>query len=238
MTPTTQGPRARYREQTRAEIKEAALRQLAEGGLAAIALTRIAKEMGMSGPALYRYFANRDDLLSALIRDAYDDLAEAIGVAAEACAVASQRARLHALADAFRAWGVEQPHRYLLIAGPPLPGYSAPADTVARARAALGPFLSVFVAGEPSGPAVRLVEQMTAWAEREPAVASWAEQYTELPASGSGVGRALAGAVLAWSQMHGAVSLEVAGQFTGMGHDPGTLLDAQIDALADAFRLD
>ncbi|WP_220270026.1 TetR/AcrR family transcriptional regulator [Marinitenerispora sediminis] len=68
MAPTG-GPRSRYREQTRAEIKAIALRQLAEGGIAAVALTRIAKELGLSGPALYRYFANRDDLLTALIRD-------------------------------------------------------------------------------------------------------------------------------------------------------------------------
>ncbi|MFD7945124.1 TetR family transcriptional regulator, partial [Streptomyces sp. NPDC059744] len=55
MVQAQQGPRARYREQTRSEIKEAALRQLAEGGVAALALTRIAKDMGLSGPALYRY---------------------------------------------------------------------------------------------------------------------------------------------------------------------------------------
>ena len=59
MTGRTQSPRARYREQTRAEIKEIALRQLAEGGTAAVALTRIAKEVGLSGPALYRYFDSR-----------------------------------------------------------------------------------------------------------------------------------------------------------------------------------
>ncbi|MEU2632441.1 helix-turn-helix domain-containing protein, partial [Kitasatospora sp. NPDC007106] len=77
----TTGPRARYREQTRAEIKDAALRQLAEGGTAALALVKIAKELGMSGPALYRYFASRDDLLGALISDAYEDAAAAVAAA-------------------------------------------------------------------------------------------------------------------------------------------------------------
>jgi hypothetical protein len=55
--------------------------------------------------------------------------------------------------------------------------------------------------------------------------------------SGAAAGAALAGTVLAWSQLHGTVSLEVAGQYAGMGHRAGTLLAAQIDSLADAFRL-
>lgn len=86
MAAAAEGPRARYREQTRAEIKAVALRQLAEGGVSAVALTRIAKELGLSGPALYRYFAGRDDLLGALISDGYDDFAVEIGVAAGAVA--------------------------------------------------------------------------------------------------------------------------------------------------------
>src|SRR3954463_3621216 len=81
---SAQSPRARYREQNRAEIKQIALRQLAEGGTAAVALTRIAKEVGPSGPALYRYFDSRDALLTDLIRDAYADLAAAVSAAADA----------------------------------------------------------------------------------------------------------------------------------------------------------
>ncbi|MEC4015495.1 TetR/AcrR family transcriptional regulator [Streptomyces sp. H27-D2] len=237
MTPPIEGPRARFREQTRGEIKEIALRQLADGGTGAIALTRIAKDLGMSGPALYRYFAGRDDLISALIRDAYDDLATAVGHAAEACpAGRSPRERLRALAGAYRSWAVESPHRYLLIAGTPLPGYTAPADTLLRARAALGPFLKVFAGGDPNPATLPMVRQMDAWAQREAEVAAWVARELGT-ADGDDAGRALAGAVLAWSQMHGAVSLEVASQFSGMGHDPLTLLEAGLDALADAFQL-
>ncbi|WUD77643.1 WHG domain-containing protein [Streptomyces sp. NBC_00510] len=52
-----------------------------------------------------------------------------------------------------------------------------------------------------------------------------------------GPGVPLAGAVLAWSHLHGAVGLETAGQFAGMGHSGATLLTAQIDSLADSFGL-
>ncbi|MGW1890826.1 TetR/AcrR family transcriptional regulator [Streptomyces sp. NPDC002004] len=234
MTASSLGPRARYREQTRAEIKEIALRQLAEGGTAAVALSRIAKEVGLSGPALYRYFDSRDALLTDLIRDAYGDLGDAVAAAAgHLPADTAPRARLRALAAAARAWAVAQPHRYLLIEGTPVPGYSAPSDTLDSARAVLGPFLPCFVAADPT-PAVRpLVEQMERWAAADGAVAGWARE--QVPAGEEGA--ALAGVVLVWSQLHGAVGLEVSGQFTGMGHDGGTLLAAQIDTLADSFAL-
>ncbi|KIE25411.1 TetR family transcriptional regulator [Streptomyces sp. MUSC 125] len=228
-------PRARYREQTRAEIKEIALRQLAEGGTAAVALTRIAKEVGLSGPALYRYFDSRDALLTDLIRDAYADLGAAVAAAADALPVeGARRVRLRSLAVAVRSWAVAQPHRYLLIEGTPVPGYTAPSDTLASARAVLGPFLPCFEGAGPAASVRPVVDQMTRWAAEDAAVAEWAHGFV-----GTGeVGTAMAGGVLAWAQLHGAVGLEVSGQFRGMGHDGGTLLMAQMDSLADAFGLE
>ncbi|WP_327371477.1 TetR/AcrR family transcriptional regulator [Streptomyces sp. NBC_01217] len=240
MVRTQQGPRSRYREQTRSEIKEVALQQLADGGVGALALTRIAKEMGLSGPALYRYFASRDDLLSALIRDAYDDAAAAMTEAAQGASAAarSPRARLHSLADAYRAWAVGEPHRYLLIQGAPVPGYVAPDDTLDRARAVLGPFLAVFADGTPGTGVAAVVAEMTTWLGADEAVGAWVATYA--PAAAGDTGRsaqALAGAVLAWAQLHGSVGLEAAGQFAGMGHSGATLLRAQAEMLADAFEL-
>lgn len=236
MAAEARSPRARYREQNRAEIKTAALQQLAEGGIQAVALTRIAKDMGLSGPALYRYFAGRDDLLGELIRDAYDEVARTMeGV--DARPADGARATLHALADAYRSWAVAQPHRYLLIQGTPVPGYAAPPDTLLRARAVLGPFLKVFAAGV-AGEALRpVVDEMAAWAREDDGVADWLAQHTGLALDDAAAATALAGTVLAWSQLHGTVGLEASGQYAGMGHQAQTLLTAQIDVLADSFRL-
>ncbi|WP_329042065.1 TetR/AcrR family transcriptional regulator [Streptomyces sp. NBC_00178] len=241
MVRAQEGPRARYREQTRAEIKDTALRQLAESGAGALALTRIAKEMGLSGPALYRYFSSRDDLLSALIRDAYDDAASAVARAAEEAEAGElgPRARLHALATAYRAWAVAEPHRYLLIQGAPVPGYIAPDDTRDRARAVLGPFLPLFADGSPGTSHSALVAEMTAWLAADTAgVASWVAEYApDAAADQRRAAYGLAGAVLVWAQLHGSVGLEAAGQFAGMGHSGDTLLTTQLDQLADAFSL-
>ncbi|WP_406483782.1 TetR/AcrR family transcriptional regulator [Streptomyces platensis] len=236
MAAEARSPRARYREQNRAEIKAAALQQLAEGGIQAVALTRIAKDMGLSGPALYRYFAGRDDLLSELIRDAYDDVAQVVGRVG-AAPDGDARATLHALAGAYRDWAVAQPHRYLLIQGTPLPGYAAPPDTLLRARAVLGPFLKVFAAGEPTAALRPVAGEMAVWVREEKGVADWVAEHTGRARQDAAAATALAGTVLAWSQLHGTVSLEVSGQYAGMGHRAPTLLTAQMDTLADSFQL-
>src|SRR6185437_14320469 len=108
----------------------AALAQLAQGGPAAVSISAIGKQLGLSGPALYRYFASRDELLTELVIDAYDDLAESLAEAADQAAGQDPRGRLEATARAYRAWALAQPHRYRLLYGPPLPGYDAHAQRI------------------------------------------------------------------------------------------------------------
>src|SRR5689334_24946462 len=91
-------PRERYRAQLRAEIKERAWEQIATAGASALSLNAIAKQMGMSGPALYRYFASRDELITELIRDAYRSLADTF---------AASSADVTALAHALRGWALD-----------------------------------------------------------------------------------------------------------------------------------
>src|SRR3954467_6876635 len=102
--------RARYRAETHEEAKAIALRQLAEGGIGAISLNAIGKEMGVTGPALYRYFASRDALLSSLIMDGYRDLATVVEVTAQENQQHAPRECLRALAGAVRLWALAQPH--------------------------------------------------------------------------------------------------------------------------------
>lgn len=72
---TAHGARARARIEVTAAIKEAARRQLAAEGAAKLSLRAAARELGMASSALYRYFPSRDELLTALIIDAYDSSA-------------------------------------------------------------------------------------------------------------------------------------------------------------------
>ena len=66
--------RERLRVLTVGEIKRQGYGQIAEGGPGALSLNRIAKVMGMSGPAMYRYFASREELMATLVIESFEDL--------------------------------------------------------------------------------------------------------------------------------------------------------------------
>src|SRR5215210_7698815 len=123
--------RERVRTEVTAEITAVARRQLAEVGAVGLSLRAVAREIGMVSSAVYRYFPSRDDLLTRLIIDGYDDL----GAAAEAAddPAAPPVERWLAVCRAARTWALAHPHEYALLYGSPVPGYSAPQDTVAAA---------------------------------------------------------------------------------------------------------
>src|SRR5450631_4390042 len=125
--------RERVRLELTSEIKEVALAQLASGGGAALSLRAIAREMGMASSALFRYFRNRDALLTALIIDSYSSLAEAAETAEARKHQESIEDRWMAICHGVRNWAVAHPHEYGLIFGSPIPGYAAPTGTVAPA---------------------------------------------------------------------------------------------------------
>src|ERR1700743_3471809 len=126
--------RERVRAELIREIKDEARRQAATASAGGLSLRAVARELGMASSALYRYFPSRDDLLTALIIDAYDALGEKAERAAGAVRPRSDtRARWRAPAGTVRAWARAHPHEYALLYGTPVPGYSAPQATVAPA---------------------------------------------------------------------------------------------------------
>ncbi|WP_299052033.1 TetR/AcrR family transcriptional regulator [uncultured Nocardioides sp.] len=119
-------------ELTRA-ILDSAREQLREVGPAALSVRAVARDVGMVSSAVYRYFPSRDSLLTALLVEAYDDLGEAVERAHAAAAGSPPAVRWRVACHALRDWARDQPHRYALAYGSPVPGYVAPADTVAPA---------------------------------------------------------------------------------------------------------
>src|SRR5689334_6273551 len=124
------GVRARVRAEMTEEIKTVARRHLASEG-ANLSLRAVARDLGMASSAVYRYFASRDELLTALIIDAYD----AVGAAAERAVrdVPGHTEKLVAVGLAVREWALAEPHQWALIYGSPVPGYQAPPDTIGPA---------------------------------------------------------------------------------------------------------
>jgi AcrR family transcriptional regulator len=217
------GIRDRFRAQVRGEAKQAALRQLAMGGPQALSINAIGKELGVSGPALYRYFASRDDLLTELVVDAYHDLAETLAAASHSARRLSPPKRLRTVAAAYRAWAIAEPHRYRLLFTAPLPGYDAQSERLVTAsRAAMIVLLDVLAGLTPDDgtrPATPLDDQLNQWSKSRDL---------------AGVSPDLAlRAITAWSRLHGLVSLEIEGNFASMGLDPELLFNAEVTALAE-----
>ncbi|WP_147796215.1 TetR/AcrR family transcriptional regulator [Cellulomonas sp. Y8] len=128
-----EGARARARRELLREITDAARAQLAEVGAAALSVRAVTRELGMAPSAVYRYFPNRDALLTALITEAYTGLADAAERAERGADRADLLGRWLAVHRGVRGWALGHPHEYGLIYGSPVPGYAAPQDTTAPA---------------------------------------------------------------------------------------------------------
>ena len=132
------GRRERTRAATVAEIKATALRQMREQGTTNLRFSDVAREMGMTAPALYRYFADRDALLTALIVDAWSDLAATLDAASDPSGAVDLDRQVTAVATAYRAWACADPSRFTLIYGLPIPGYQLGDEETTRDAAERG----------------------------------------------------------------------------------------------------
>ncbi|WP_067821762.1 TetR/AcrR family transcriptional regulator [Nocardia inohanensis] len=225
----TRTARERARAEITREITDAARRQLADSGAPGLSLRAIARELGMVSSALYRYFPSRDELLTALIIEAYD----AIGGAVESAAGQGDtpRRQWRGVAAAVREWALAHPHEYALVYGSPVPGYQAPEATIAHASrvpvAVLGIVHRAWESGRLSGHPGAVTGELAAQA------AAVSKQLAP------GVPHAVVvRVVIAWTQLFGAVSFEVFGQLKGSMDPSGPFFDYAVDAMADLIGLE
>lgn len=217
--------RERARAELTAEIKERALAQLAEGGAAALSLRAVAREMRMASSALFRYFPNRDALLTALIVDTYDRLGEAAEAAAAAAAEQPVGERWAAICHGVRDWALAHPHEYALVFGSPVPGYEAPQDTVGPASRVPTLLTSLLVELLERGAYEEPVEPLP-----DDVVAAVRPVLAMLP-DGAPADLMVRGLV-AWTYLFGAVSFEVFGHRHGVVAEPRAFFDHEVRRVA------
>ncbi|MEU0039679.1 TetR/AcrR family transcriptional regulator [Streptomyces sp. NPDC006333] len=199
--------RQRRRAAAVQEILDAAERHITENGPAALSLRAIARSLGMTVQALYHYFPSRDDLVTALIVKAYDDLTDAVQAAVDATTEDSAQERVLVAAEGYRHWAIAHPERFQLLYGTPLRYYAAPVE----------------------GPTTQAVRRMSAIFERElfdgfttaqlaaadaPGLSAALLTYLDqLPPTGRrDLSPPVTALVLsAWGHLHGLVVLEVFG---------------------------
>lgn len=226
--PNAPGARARVRAELTAEIKSCARRQLAADGAAALSLRAIAREMNMASSAIYRYFASRDDLLTALIVDAYESIGSAVEEADAAMPRDDYVGRFTAIATTIRNWAHTNPNEYALIYGSPVPGYAAPDDTIDPAVRVPTTLITLLVDRCENQELVPLSSSSDGDAALAASLAELAN-FVEgrVPLS------VLARGVRSWGEIFGLVNLELFGHFNNAITDPAAFYTYAIAELAD-----
>jgi AcrR family transcriptional regulator len=216
--------RARVRAEITDEIKATARRHLATDG-ANLSLRAVARDMGMVSSALYRYFASRDELLTALIIDAYNSIGAAVEAAADGGVERSDlRGRWFAICHAVRDWALANPAEYALIYGSPVPGYAAPQDTIGPASRTPNALVAILSDGVAAG-TLTAPDRPTMPAPVRADVARLRDSnFPGLPEELLTLG------MIGWIHLFGAVSFELFGQLNNV-------IEARTEAFHHQMRL-
>jgi len=222
--------RARVRAEMIGEIKATARRHLAADG-ANLSLRAVARDLGMVSSALYRYFAGRDELLTALIVDAYNAMGDAVEAAdARVEDRGDLRGRWFAACRAVRTWALAEPAEYALIFGSPVPGYAAPPDTTTAAIRTPSALVGILADGVASG-RLRIAEFDLPAPVRADLVRVCEANYPGLPEE------VLYGGMAAWIHLFGAVSFELFGQLNNVVEAREQFFEHQMGVMADLIGL-
>ena len=221
------GKRQETREKIEAQIIELGRRHLLTEGAAGLSLRAIARDLGMVSSAVYRYVASRDDLLTLLLVDAYSELSDAVD-SAGAAHDGSWRDQLLAMAHAARVWATDQPARWALLYGSPVPGYQAPRErTVGPGTRVVAALFDAIGAGIAAGD----IRQSNV-AVAQPLSSDFERVRAEFEFGGDD--SAVAKCFLLWAGLVGAISLEVFGQYgADTLTEPGAVFDSQVRLLID-----
>lgn len=210
--------RARARAEMTEQIKQIARAHLARTG-SDLSLRAVARELGVVSSAVYRYFASRDELLTALIVDGYHSLGDAAERAEASIARGDLSGRWLAFGRGVRGWALSSPHVYALLYGSPVPGYTAPQDTIAPAARVVLVLAALLRDGVERGELTTVGERLPRAVRADLQRIGAAEGFTAIPAP------VLARGLSAWAQLLGTLSLELYGHL----HNGITDYDAYFD---------
>ncbi|NTU67306.1 MAG: TetR/AcrR family transcriptional regulator [Chlorobiaceae bacterium] len=211
-------------------IKEAAWRQISDSGASSLSLRGIARDLGITAPAIYNYFPDRDALVTALVSDAYTSFGDRqIDAMNSIPGPGKEIARLVATGLAYRDWALDHPHRYMLIFGNPVPGYVPPMlelmPVMMRSISALsGTIGELYALGmiDPQGIPLPRVDNSPGFCDT-------------MVKGDDTMLTVLALAMLIWSRVHGLVSLEITGKLPLFAHDGAALFEFELHAIARQF---
>lgn len=239
--------RGRERAATDQDIRRTARKLLVERGPEAVTLRAIARQLGITAPALYRYYGSRDDLVEHLRLDVVADLASEL--AEELAGLPDDGAvQLFAICRGFRRWALTHTKEFTLVFASPTGEVGSAAGSVATLSRAGEPFGRIFLtaAGHllanfqleiPPADAVptELHDDLAAFQDDLRAVL--AESGVDFPRDQLGLGTTYV-MIQFWARLYGHVTLEVFGNYPIPMSKPDAVFDALLADLAREIGLD
>lgn len=227
--------REMQRMATELEIKETARKHLSVEGVQHVTLRGIARDMGMTAPALYRYFPSLDDLVTSMCNDFFDEVTEAISVAI-AQAPDGPGHGMHAAIRTFRDWATGHKGEFTLMFREGESQTYGPTSLCAGSQKFAAVFFALYVQmwHTQSFPVPELTEASAAACAR---MAFFAEHI--LPPAGAATGPGLPpGALLVfartWVRLYGVITMEVFGQLSFMFDDVTPYFESELEDAAAA----
>ncbi|TNC27251.1 TetR/AcrR family transcriptional regulator [Amycolatopsis alkalitolerans] len=237
--------RGRVRVATDQDIRRTARTLLVERGPEAVTLRAIARELGITAPALYRYYGSRDDLIEHLRLDVIADLGAELSE--EVAGLTDNGAQqLFAICRGFRRWALTHTREFTLV-------FASPTGEVGSAAGSAlhrvgEPFGRIFLiaAGRilathrltippPDAVPPELREDLATFQSELTAVLN--ESGAELPPDKLNLGTTYV-MIQFWARLYGHITLEVFGNYPIPLSKPDAVFDALLADLAQQIGLE
>ncbi|GLZ33050.1 TetR family transcriptional regulator [Lentzea sp. NBRC 105346] len=222
--------RERLRAETEREIRQAARTLLVTQGREAVTLRAIARELGITAPALYRYYASHEDLLRQLCDDICQDMSRELQTHLAGISSDQVREQVRAVCHGFRAWALAHPQEFSLV-------FASPIDALAPGDQFGSVFLEVAAQLIASHPAPEhdhddvpsaLHGDLAAF--QDVLIRAVASHGCEVSAAELSLG-AIYQIVQSWVRLYGHVALEVFGRFPFAVSNPEPMFDRMVDQM-------
>lgn len=229
--------REMQRMATELEIKSVARQQLAQDGVQDVTLRGIARDMGMTAPALYRYFPSLDDLVGSMCEDFFEEITEAISVAITAEGDDGGRA-MHAAIRTFRTWAVGHRNEFALMFRKDVAAHSGQASTTRFAAVFFDLYVRLWAAQPFTVPELTETSAATCGA-----VGRFADGFFEheaadgAPEASTPPAGALFVFARTWVRLYGVIGMEVFGQLTFMFDDVTPYFESELEDAAGALGI-
>lgn len=210
-------------------IKQAAWQQIADNGAAGLSLRGVARELGITAPAIYTYFPRKDELVTTLIVDAYREFGDAQYAALEGIPERDHHQRLGVLGLAYREWALRYPERYQLIFGAPVADYKPPMDVIAPvAMRSINSLAGVLMAAYEDD-ALVVIDQIEIGDEMIFPIGKFNDFFPDYPKLVYYL------SIVVWGTVHGLVMLEIHRNYPPVIRDFGELYRTHIQHMYGTY---